>query len=369
MTGKYDTVVVGGGFYGLRLAQFLVEDLNQKKVLVIESDAEVMRRASYNNQARVHNGYHYPRSILTALRSRVNLPVFSKEYEQAIVRDFEKYYAVARSFSKVSARQFQRFFERIDAEISPAPTAMQYFDKRMIEEVFAVKEYAFNSAIIRHMLLAKLEELGVEVRTNEKVEKILQKKSLEVVTARSVYAANYVLNTSYASINVINNASGLIALPLKHELTEMALIKLPQSLEGKAFTIMCGPFFSLMPFPDKKLFTMSHVRYTPHREWHDSEGVEDWHKYIEFNKPKSRYSMMKADIQRYMPDAANIEYSGESLWEIKTILTQSESDDSRPILYKDHYGGLHNYICIMGGKIDNIYDVFKELRHTYGQAS
>jgi hypothetical protein len=77
---------------------------------------------------------------------------------------------------------------------------------------------------------------------------------------------------------------------------------------------------------------------------------------------------MQADIKRYMPAGAEIKYSGESLWEIKTVLPQSEGDDSRPIMYKEHHGGLKNYICIMGGKIDNIYDVFRELKETYEKA-
>ncbi len=365
---KDTTIIIGGGFYGLRLAQFLVEELGQKKVLILEADPDVMGRASYNNQARVHNGYHYPRSVLTALRSRVNLPIFSEEFAPAIVKDFDKYYAVARTFSKVSSKQFQRFFERIESEISPSPEAMKYFDNRLIEEVFLVKEYAFNSAKLKNIMLDRLEVLNVEIRTSERVMKVENKQGhLTVSTNKGIYEAEYVLNATYSSINIINKLSGLPILPLKHELTEMCLVRLPSSLQNKAFTIMCGPFFSLMPFPDKGLYTMSHVRYTPHREWLDQDGVEDRHKLIEDDTPESRFELMRADIQRYMPDASKIEYAGESLWEIKTVLVESEGDDSRPILYKAHHGGLQNYICIMGGKIDNIYDVFRELKETYGK--
>lgn len=52
------------------------------RILIIEKDCDLMQRASYGNQAKVHNGYHYPRSILTARRSRVN---FSKA-EMALVQ-------------------------------------------------------------------------------------------------------------------------------------------------------------------------------------------------------------------------------------------------------------------------------------------
>jgi hypothetical protein len=123
-----------------------------------------------------------------------------------------------------------------------------------------------------------------------------------------------------------------------------------------------------MPFPDKNMYTLSHVRYTPHSEWHDTEEVvRDSHAYLEEVSKISHFPQMIADLKRYMPLADKIVYNGESLWEIKTVLPQSEGDDSRPILYKDNYGGINRYICIMGGKIDNIYDVFRELKITYGK--
>ncbi len=368
---QYDTIIIGGGFYGLRIAQFLVDELRLNNVLIIEKEAEVMQRASYNNQARVHNGYHYPRSVLTALRSRVNLPVFSKEYEEAVVKDFTKYYGVARNFSKVSSRQFLRFFQRINAEIEEAPEAMDFFDSRLMEQAFRVKEYAFNSAALRRILTNDLAKRPVDIKTKEEVTRIAQATNghgIIVETDKGMYAAKHVLNTGYSLINLVNRASGLPVLPLKHELTEMCLVRMPPQLADKAFTIMCGPFFSLMPFPDKGLYTMSHVRYTPHREWRDDDNdkqVKNGHDYLDKSRLVSHFPLMSADIKRYMPQADKIEYSGESLWEVKTVLQSSESDDSRPILYKDNYGGIKNYICIMGGKIDNIYDVFRELRESY----
>jgi hypothetical protein len=50
----------------------------------------------------------------------------------------------------------------------------------------------------------------------------------------------------------------------------------------------------------------------------------------------------------------------DSLWEVKTVLPSSEIDDSRPILFRRD-PVVRNVISIVGGKIDNIYDVFMEL--------
>ena len=49
-----------------------------------------------------------------------------------------------------------------------------------------------------------------------------------------------------------------------------------------------------------------------------------------------------------------------SLYEVKTVLPQSEHDDSRPILFKrcDELPGL---VSVIGGKLDNVYDLPREL--------
>ena len=69
--------------------------------------------------------------------------------------------------------------------------------------------------------------------------------------------------------------------------------------------------------------------------------------------------MMEADVARYLPAARDMKRV-DSIWEVKTVLTKSENDDSRPILFlPDH--GMTGYTCIMGGKLDNVYDVLQEL--------
>ncbi|WP_406696638.1 FAD-dependent oxidoreductase [Singulisphaera sp. Ch08] len=67
MRGSYDVVVVGGGFFGCMIALHLRRQ--NARVAVVERGSRLLGRASYHNQARVHNGYHYPRSVLTAFRS------------------------------------------------------------------------------------------------------------------------------------------------------------------------------------------------------------------------------------------------------------------------------------------------------------
>ena len=64
---SFDFVIFGGGIFGLFAANLLGE--KGLKVCLIELSDQVFGRASHINQARVHQGYHYPRSLSTAITS------------------------------------------------------------------------------------------------------------------------------------------------------------------------------------------------------------------------------------------------------------------------------------------------------------
>ncbi len=162
MIQSCEAAVIGGGFFGCAVAVHLRAFCD--RVVLLEKQADLLQRASYHNQARVHHGYHYPRSTLTALRSRVNLPRFSADFADCIDRGFAKYYAVPSKFSKVTARQFYEFCKRIGAPIEVARGPIRrFFNADLIEEVFAVEEYAFNAAKLRERMRQKLADAGVEV--------------------------------------------------------------------------------------------------------------------------------------------------------------------------------------------------------------
>lgn len=364
---RYDVVIIGGGFFGCSLALHLKTPKN--KVLVLEKENDLMTHASYNNQARVHGGYHYSRSLLTALRSRVNLTDFMEEYGDVVDRSFDKYYAISRTFSKVSARHFFLFCKRIGAEIEKPPAAARkLFDDNLIEDVFKVREYAFDSLKLRAIIRQKLDKAGVEVRFATEAESLKQTADGIQLTVTDLASGNQsqiltprVFNCTYAHINKLHHTSGLPFTPLKHELTEMALVDVPDELRNVGITVMDGPFFSIMPFPSRGLHTLSHVRYTPHVEWHDKEGSwRNGHRFLRDNLPPTAFQKMAADAQRYVPAVGKSTYI-DSLWEVKTVLTASEQDDSRPILFSQNHGGIAGYTVVMGGKIDNIRDVLMEV--------
>jgi glycine/D-amino acid oxidase-like deaminating enzyme len=359
-------VVIGGGFYGTAIAIYLAKQRGLKRVLLIERESALLMRASYNNQARVHNGYHYPRSFTTAYRSRVNLPKFVRDWPDAIKQDFTKLYAIARRNSKVTAKQFERFCKDIGSAIEPAaPELKVLFEPRLIEDVFLVQEFAFDTTKLTDWAERELKDSGVHILYETRAVEISRtsKSSVQIViegrdSQKELIACEYLFNCTYSGLNHFNGDFTRVQAGLKHEITEMPLMRMPSSLEGLGITVMDGPFFSMMPFPARGLHTLSHVRYTPHQHWDDKRGVNPYEKLGAYDKA-SRVDRMVRDVGRYIPAVLNSTYV-DSLFEVKTVLTKSEGDDGRPILFEKH-ATLPGCYSILGGKIDNIYDVLEKL--------
>ncbi|MEW6185810.1 MAG: amino acid oxidase, partial [Thermodesulfobacteriota bacterium] len=321
-------------------------------------------RASYANQARVHGGYHYPRSFMTAWRSLINLPRFYLDFRDSIEDRFTKVYAVARNLSQVNAFQFKKFCQQIGAPLKPAaPAIRRLFNEDMIEAVFYAKEYAFNALKLRSILKQRLERCRVMTLLKTRVTGIspLEGDLLKIeLSDGASLTAGQTFNCTYSNINTLLHHSHLDLLPLKHELTELALIQVPEELKNLGITVMDGPFFSLMPFPPRNLHSLSHVRYTPHQSWLDTGEFKEAENELKSQPIRSNFPLMWKDAQRYLPVLAGAKYE-ESLFEIKTVLQTNEIDDGRPILFRTH-PAMKNLTTIMGGKIDNIYDVLQALQ-------
>ncbi|SHN92721.1 D amino acid oxidase (DAO) family [Bathymodiolus heckerae thiotrophic gill symbiont] len=209
------------------------------EVMLSEKEDNFMQRASYVNQARVHNGYHYPRSILTALRSRVSLPKFYEEFRDCIDDTFDKYYLISNIQSKISAHQFENFCSRIGAVCEPAPHKItSLVDPHYVEAVFTTKEFVFNAEKLMQKMLDRIGDAGVQYHLNQKVQSVREVNGKLLIQAYSLIdeielepiEVDEVFNCTYSMINQVINDSGLDMIPLKHELTEMALVKVPEVL-------------------------------------------------------------------------------------------------------------------------------------------
>jgi glycine/D-amino acid oxidase-like deaminating enzyme len=354
----YDTVIIGGGFFGCVLALSMAA--RSARVLILEKESSLLKRASFANQARVHNGYHYPRSLITAMRSAFNYPRFLEDFEDCLDRTFLQVYAIARGDSRVNAYQYKKFCERVGIPLWPLPArASKLFNTALIEEAFAVEECAFDALRLRDKVRLAIEGAGVEIAYEAEAKQVVPGPADTIkiqLRSGAEVCGKHVWNCTYSDTNNLLTRSGLPRLPLKYQTAEVALIRVPPELEKVGITVMDGPFFSTMPFPALGLHSLTHVTYTPQHTWSDGEENRGA---LHMEQLQSKSIYMLHDARRYVPAMRSAAYV-KSIFQTKTILLRTEIDDARPILFRRDWG-LKNFSVVLGAKIDNIYDILKSI--------
>jgi len=109
---RFDRIIIGAGIYGLYAAVKCGQ--RQENILTLEYDNRPFSRATWINQARVHMGYHYPRSLSTAKKSASYYRRFHEDYGFAIHNQFQQIYATSAKFSWTNADAFRKFCRAAD---------------------------------------------------------------------------------------------------------------------------------------------------------------------------------------------------------------------------------------------------------------
>ncbi|MGY2067545.1 FAD-dependent oxidoreductase [Blastococcus sp. SYSU DS0619] len=351
MASQQRIVVVGGGFYGTSLAAHLARE--GASVVLLEARADLHGGASYFNQARVHGGYHYPRSLRTAGRSQASYLAFMERYRSCVVDDFLCIYAIARG-SLTNARKFQRMCNYIGAPLQDSPPSIsRLFNRAVIEGSWVTRESVFDAVLLRDLMRQELDDTGVQVRLGTPVAGVVEEPTGTSVVLESgeVLEADRVLVCTYGE-GIENLPAGVGYSGLHCEPCEMALVDLPDSLKDKGITVMDGPYFSLMPFPSTPYHTLSHVRYTPHGSYATyGQAAAALRAGL-----STRADWMIRDSARYVPALAEAVHR-ESIWGVKTVPARRDRDDARPIVLRRSEGG--RVLSLLGSKIDNINDALR----------
>jgi glycine/D-amino acid oxidase-like deaminating enzyme len=346
-----DTIVIGAGFYGCEIA-LQMKRLGHERVVLAENRPGILERASFVNQARIHNGYHYPRSIPTALRSHVNFERFVEVYRHAVLFDMTMIYAIAKG-SRVSASQFVRFCETMGIPCREPPVRLvRLFEPGLIDECFLTHEIAFDSRRLADDLSRRITESKLDLRLESRAHVVgADDRAVTVAVGASTFRARFVFNCTYGELPFAGVA---LRAGIKRELTEMLLLRPPHLLAKVGVTVMDGPFFSTMPFPAVGLHSLSHVRYTPHWAVNDN-NLRD------LTPLRSNGIAMLREAAHFLPCLAAADPI-RSIFEIKAILTRNEDDDGRPILIEQSEASPRIW-SILGSKIDNIFDALDFIAH------
>ena len=370
----WDKIIVGAGLYGLYAAEQC--GARGQRVLVLEKDPGPFMRATYINQARVHMGYHYPRSYSTAIKSAGYFERFCRDYGFCLLTEFDQVYATSAHFSWTNAEQFRRFCAaahiRCD-DVSPE----KYFNPGQCDGAFLTTEYTYDAQILKKHFLEKLAALlNVTIAYSHKPESVQRTGSVWQVRAGDITAeAPFLLNATYAGVNELHAMLGFEPFAIKYELCEIILCTVDERLKNTGVTVMDGPFFSLMPFGRTGLHSLTSVTFTPHVTSYDSlptfacqarsGGCCRPGDLANCDscpaRPESAWPMMSQLARKYLREEYGFAYS-HSLFSMKPILKASEIDDSRPTVIRQ-YTADPAFVSVLSGKINTVYDLDEVLRY------
>lgn len=364
----YDKIILGAGFYGL----YAAEKCGRKgeNVLVLERDLAPFMRATYINQARVHMGYHYPRSYSTAIKSAHYFERFQEDYAFCEHQEFNQIYATAAHYSWTNAAEFRRFCGAANIFCEDVPLG-RYFNDGMCDGAFLTREYTYDAGTLKDHLLELLAPMkNVKIVCGAKPDDICQAGDKWRVCANGErYETSYILNATYAGVNDVHAMLGFAPFQIKYELCEIILCTVDEALKNTGITVMDGPFFSIMPFGKTGFHSLTSVTFTPHLTSYDalptfscqarSNGLCKPGSLYNCNecpaKPASAWPYMSRLARNYLKEQYGFAYHS-SLFSMKPILKASEIDDSRPTVIRTMQES-PKFVSVLSGKINTVYDL------------
>lgn len=368
-----DRLIIGAGLYGLYSALYCAG--KGQSVAVLEIDDAPFSRATYINQARLHMGYHYPRSLSTAMKSAGYFKRFVEDYSFCVFSEFQQVYATSKNFSWTDAAEFYKFCKDAGIPCERLPVE-RYFNEGSCDGAFLAKEYTYDAAILKDYFVSELEKYsGAKLLCGRQIQRIVKKADCYEIYVRyngqeERYESSFVLNAAYASVNqVLEHVEGIRTEPfdIKYELCEIILCRVNDQLRDIGLTVMDGPFFSIMPFGKTGCHSLTSVTFTPHTTSYEAtpqfacvseSGCSGgWLKNCNSceKRPDSAWEYMAALAGKYVRREYDFKYD-KSLFSVKPILKASEVDDSRPTVVR-YTSENPTFISVLSGKINTVYDL------------
>ena len=314
-----DIAIIGGGWVGCHLAYRLKDKHN---VTIFEKNSKLFQETSYNNQNRLHVGYHYARNQKTRKLCEDTFDRFISDYGFFVKDVPRNYYCVPYSESTIDFGTFKKIYHDYTFKESNTPFLRHIEGSVLVEE----KHISFEGA---HNFFN--EQLGHLVSQKEVTEDRLSLLGFEY---------DLVLNCTNNFIRDIfcDSAYYELALTLVYEQTK--------DLPFDAVTLVDGDFFSIYPYSGN-LFTVSDVEFTPIKQVDSAEEL----KHFEVSESEIQLTKDKIEnkILKYFPDFHHFFRYNSYYTSVKSKY-RNQSADRYPVI-----NGESNIIHCFTGKIQGIY--------------
>ena len=277
-------LIKGAGWYGCHIGLALLDAGHE--VSIHESRRDIFLGASGNNPARLHSGFHYPRSSLTQESCMENQDKFMRAYGQLTHEVKDNIYAIAEHESLLDFGTYKKCIQKTAAwvEVNPSRCGL-----RNVEGAVSVQE--------RHIVI-------------EKAREFFNENLITNLMFGPEHPARNLETEGYYDWTIDCTFSQSAATPAKAiDRYEPCLTVLLKTGTDMAITIMDGPFPSLYPWNEELgLCSLTSALYTPLSKFCKS--------YSEAQEILSRTSLAKLMVQAksmfrqmayYYPELFNID--------------------------------------------------------------
>lgn len=317
--------VIGGGVFGATVALELAKTGAQ--VDLFEAGRDILDGATARCQARLHSGYHYPRSDSTALAAKSGAVEFAGRFPEAI-RKAQHHYVIAED-SKVSADDYLDFCDRLGLPYEVVyPTLVHH-----AQVTVRVPEAFVDVPVLRRILRRDLGLAGVRVNLGHWADpSSLRGYDLTVV---ATYGQPW-------------------SRPLRYEVCEVALVELGH-YAGQSFVVLDGEYVSLDPhgvthmlYDVKHTVHAANVGYAPEVPEHLAPLLGRWGA---APTKVSRVDDMLDSASRHLRmmgrHGQGVSIYHGSLFSVRAVLPDVDATDERPTLLERD----GNVVSILSGKI------------------
>ena len=315
--------IIGGGWVGCHLATKLF--IQGHEVNIYEKNSKLFLETSFNNQNRLHLGYHYARSHKTRELCRTTFDRFLADYNFLTKPLANNWYGVVQDKSIIDLGTFNDIFNSYSHQIVNKPNL------KGVEGCINVSE--------RQIDFESAHEFFNNELSNFHIKKTVCKDELDKLAKRYDFV-----------IDCTNNCLINLKKPeCYYELTVSYLYKKIKETPFDALTLVDGSFFSIYPYKND-LYTLTDVEYTPIKKFKEIKQLEKYRTEIDgtsfFDENRSK---IVTKVKEYFNDFdKHFEYYSYYLSTKSKIV--SGSDNRAPIIIPEN-----NIIHCFTGKIQGIY--------------
>lgn len=315
--------IIGGGWVGCHLASKLK---NNHDIVIFDKNEELFLETSYNNQNRLHIGYHYPRNHQTRDLCKNTFYRFINEYGFLVKDVNPNLYSISSDKSLLDFNTYIKIFDKYNFTILNS----EDYNLTNIEGTISTNEKHINFKNAYDFFNQNLKIYHVKRNIlKNNIEEIKKEYDL-VINATN----NHIVD------NNINNYF--------YELTLTLIYKKVKETKFESLTIMDGKFLSIYPYVDD-LYTLTDVKHTPLEIFTNIDDLNIYKSNIDQSYISNKKNIFENKVKKYFNDFDE-HYNYHSYFLSTKSKIISNSDNRYPIITIED-----NLINCFTGKIQGIY--------------